>query len=476
MPHHGALRESFMTRSMLWNLILIAVLAVGIRLAYQAGMQAFGGDFNNGSDSNKYINVARTITTTGIFGNTTAEGTVEPATSRLPVYMYFLAGIFKLSHSENLRLVVTIQAFLEFFSVMAIGIAALAISDRMVIPAATMAALIPNFIAQSSYILEESVFLVFFTWGLCALLWAVRAKRPVWLLISSGLFFGLALITRLALVYYWLFLVPALFYALTYRGQRSWLASAALAVLPMAAMYAVAAPIIVHNYVTYGYAAISSQSGSHILNWFYGCLATPQPCTGRVHVLARLNEVQNAAVQRLGGEHANPFAISAFQSRLAFQLILQLPPWQIAWGMTFGIIKTLFQTGFYDVLSQFNQPTTFFSTVKGANIAARIVNFAVINRANYFMMMWVMAQVCLVVSRIFQFYGLFEGLRSSDKRPYAVLLFATAAYFLLIVGPVSSPRYRVPAEPELILFFALGFACAIDRFHARKPLPSAAAV
>ncbi len=466
-----------MTRSLLWKLILIAVLAVGIRLAYQAGMSAFDGDFNNGSDSNKYLNVARNITQSGVFGTTTTNGKIEPATNRLPVYPYFLAGIFEVSQSENLRLVVTIQAFLEFFTVVAIGFAAQAISSRIVLPAALMATLIPNFIVQSSYILEESLFLVFFTWGLCATLWAVRVKQPIWLLISSGFLFGLALITRLALVYYGFFFVPALFYALIYGGRHSWLKSAALAVVPILGMYAVATPLIIHNYIAYGYAAISSQSGSHILNWFYGCLATPQPCVGRAQVVEQLKEITRAELQRVSAEgQENPFAFSAFQTRLAIEKTLQLPFWQIVWGMSFGMFKTLVQTGFYEVLTQFNQPTTFFSTAKGGNLVARIVNFAATNRDNYFMMMWFVAQACLLLSRVFQFYGLFQGIRSPEKRPYAILLFANTVYFFLITGPVSSPRYRIPAEPPLILLFALGAVCAYDQFckNRKKVEPLAA--
>lgn len=451
-----------MTRSLLWRLILIAVLAVGVRLAYQAGMESFGGNFNNGSDSNKYLNVVHTIATTGVFGNTTADGKIEPATNRLPLYLYFLAAVFKVSHSEDLRLVVTVQSFFDFLSIMAIGFAANAISSRMVVPAAIMAALIPNFIVQTSYILQESLFLVFFTWGLCAMFWAVRARRPVWLLIASGLLFGLALITRLALAYYGFFLVPVLFYALIHRGQHSWLQCAALSIIPALCMGTVAAPLMISNYVTYGYAQLSSQTGSVLLNWIYGCLATPQPCAGRAQVLVALNEIQTAEIQRLGGEQANPFAISAFQSRLAIRMILQLPLWQIAWGMTWGMFKTLMQTGFYEVLSQFNQPTTFFSVAVGTNFIERIHNFLDINRNNYFMMIWLVAQFSLVVSRLVQLYGVFVGVRAPETRGAAILLVVTAAYFLLITGPISSPRYRIPAEPPLIILFALGLTGAVD--------------
>jgi hypothetical protein len=130
--------------------------------------------------------------------------------------------------------------------------------------------------------------------------------------------------------------------------------------------------------------------------------------------------------------------------------------------MTWGMFKTLMQTGFYEVLSQFNQPTTFFGVVTGTSFIGRIHNFVDINRNNYFMMMWVVAQFSLVVSRLVQLYGVFVGVRAAETRGAAILLMITIIYFLLITGPISSPRYRIPAEPPLIILFALGLAGAVD--------------
>src|SRR5712691_7947135 len=85
------------------SLIAVLVFAVLIRLLYQAGMLLFGGSFNNGSDSGAYLLAAHQLLTTGTF----------PETDRLPFYIYFLAGIYKIVGSESLRAAVTIQAFVD---------------------------------------------------------------------------------------------------------------------------------------------------------------------------------------------------------------------------------------------------------------------------------------------------------------------------------------------------------------------------
>ena len=56
----------------------------------------------------------------------------------------------------------------------------------------------------------------------------------------------------------------------------------------------------------------------------------------------------------------------------------------------------------------------------------------------------------MIVS-LFQFFGFFVQLRVNMM--LAVLSALTVAYFLMINGPVGSPKYRLPIEPILIIWF-----------------------
>ncbi len=147
------------TRQLFW----IALFAIVLRFAYQAMMLQFGGSFHNGSNSEKYLIIAREYLAGG-YGNHSGE-----QLERMPLYPAFLAAIFHLFGTDNLRAVVTVQNFIDALSVIGIGVAARSMSERFAAPAAFAAAVIPNFLVHASYILTETVFILFFVWGLCAL-------------------------------------------------------------------------------------------------------------------------------------------------------------------------------------------------------------------------------------------------------------------------------------------------------------------
>lgn len=457
------------TRSgLILRLIVIVVFAISLRLVYQAGMLTYGGSFSNGSDSGKYINVATTLLRTGVWArssnnNDENDGNLSDASNRMPLYIYFLAGTFKFfgTHDllffdmDDLRPVVTIQAFLDGVSILGIATAAMALSPQFAIPAALTAAVIPNFLVHASYALQENVFLVFFSWGLCALLWAVRGPRTVLLLTIAGLLFGMALMTRLVVAYYAIFMIPFLVVALRLERHGSWLRCVALALIPLVVIEIVALPLRIDNYLTYGYATLSSQSGAHLMNWLYGCLATSWPCTDRGGIARQFVPIVQAKAAELGVQ-GNPFAISAIYQQLAIEQILKLPLWQIALGMSWGAFRNLIQTGFYEVLTQFRQPPTFISAIPGANLWEKFGNFLLVNKTNYFMVMWAVSEIFLILSRGFQGYALWHGLMRRELRSLTLLLAATIAYFLLVQGPIGNPKYRFPMEPALIILFAMG--------------------
>ena len=154
--------------------------------------------------------------------------------------------------------------------------------------------------------------------------------------------------------------------------------------------------------------------------------------------------------------------------QIAVDRIRELGIVQVTVGMITGAIKNLAQTGFYETLTQFRQPTTFFSAMPGAHFGERFANFVNINSENTFMKLWVVAQLALLASRLVQLVGLGHGLRNSSVRPYAIILTMTIVYFLAVNGPIGNPKYRIPTEPALIILFAIGFCNIMDWARRRK--------
>jgi 4-amino-4-deoxy-L-arabinose transferase-like glycosyltransferase len=445
------------TRQLLW----IALFAVALRLAYQALMLQFGGSFHNGSDSEKYLIIAREFLAGG-WGNHSGE-----QLERMPLYPAFVAAIFHLFGADNLRAVVTVQNFLDALSVIGIGVAARSMSERFAVPSALAAAAIPNFLVHASYILTETVFTLLFVWGLAALLWALK-RNTVLLLIAAGALFGLALLTRPVMIHYLAALVPALAVALWLSARASLPRATALAFIPALLILAFAAPRAIDHYRHYGYLSLTAQEGTHLLNWFYGCLASPTPCAERGRVVEEMRPISEQRVAALGKDKNNPFAVSAVESRLAVEKILATPPSLLVTSMSAGMFRVLMQTGFYESFAQFRQEPAFLSAMPGGSTSERLSNFIAANRTNGFMLFWFVAQVALLLSRLVQLGGLVHGLREPAYRGATLILAATIAYFLVLTGPVASPKYRIPLEPPLLILFGMGWAWMSDRVRRTR--------
>jgi len=437
------------------QVVLIIFLTLLFRLSYQAGIVEYGGSFHNGSDSQKYLDAVHALLHNGLWLDH----------DRVPLYAIFIASVFKIFGSESLRAVVTIQACLDSISVIAIAFAARTMCAKAFAPAALAAIVIPNFLVHASYILQESLFLPFFSGGLWALLLALRSRHTAFWLAISGVLFGTTLWIRISLTYYPLFIIPAIAIGLRISCGVPWPRCALLSLVPPSLMLAVASPLLLYNYATYDYFALTSQSGGHLLNWFYACLASSPPCAQRDKIVAQLTPLVTAHMDSIGGPNANLFAVSNFMRNLALTRILELPLTQIIAGMSFGALKNLMQTGFYQVLVQFNQPLTFLSAMPGENFAERLQAFVQTNKSNIFMLLWACSQAALIVSRVIQLFGIVAGLSHKPTRGQTMLLIATVGYFLALNGPIADPKYRVPIEPALIVLFALGYVRLLDIFR-----------
>jgi len=136
--------------------------------------------------------------------------------------------------------------------------------------------------------------------------------------------------------------------------------------------------------------------------------------------------------------------------------------------MIIGAIKNTIQTGVYETLTQFRQANTFLSAMPGSSMGERVANFIKINRDHLFMGFWVLAQATLLLSRLVQLVGVAGGLTNRAARPMTVFLAMTFVYFMAINGPIVNPKYRIPAEPALIIFLAMGMQWIIYWIAARR--------
>jgi hypothetical protein len=74
--------------------------------------------------------------------------------------------------------------------------------------------------------------------------------------------------------------------------------------------------------------------------------------------------------------------------------------------------------------------------------------------------------VLLGVSRVFQVWGLIHLFR---RKPWECLfLVVIVGYFLMVSGPVGYAKYRLPFEPILIVFLAVGLRDLVLRLRRKS--------
>ena len=440
------------------RILLLFLAALAVRLAYQWVLSVSGGT-NIDADSATYIGFAGNIMEGGNMAGADAPG---PHSERMPLYPYFLALVFSLSGGTNLGAAVSFQAIVDSLTVLAVAILAAAIDRRWALPAGMLAALWPNLIINTAYVLTDTLFMGFFAWGLAACLWALRKPNPSLLLGVSGVAFGLALLTRPVLMFFPFLLLPALAWLLKRELAADWPRAARMAAIPVIVMFAFVVPRLVDSYVHYGSPVLTTQAGRHAVNYVYPCLRTAWTC-GDMHALHAENRALIAArLAVLPPEAAaNPVIVDRLRRDLAMERVGALPLAQIAYGALAGAALNLFHTSISQLGYQFKLRRS--SVLKGvmtpgATLKERISGLRRAATTEWFTPFWLAGLLVLGASRLIQLAGLVSGLRQRDTRGPIMFMFVVALYFLIVNGSLGYARLRLPMEPTFIVLFVAGLA------------------
>jgi len=450
------------------QIILLALLALAIRLAYHQLVPFFEGSYNNGSDTGKYILRAFAILEHGDV-ILDSDGELRVDYGRMPFYPHFLAAIFWLTGGENLAVVTAVQAVISSFTVIAVGLIAGALNRSWIIPAAVLASFWPAFVVYTSWVLTDSIFIDLFTWGLCACVWASKKDRPLPLLVAAGLAFGVAVLTRPVLMFFPYLLVPVLAYLLLAGQGRRWLPALAHALVPALMLLLFLVPRLVTTYVEFGAPVVTTQSGGQALELVYPCLRTDQDCD-RASINMRRFEMVDAALAELSDEERkNPIFVDDIHRQVALELLSEVPPHVFVLAVLDSAARSVVQTMFYEVGDQLNQNPRYFSAAHGSTMAERVTNFLAIIFCEPFMFVWAVAQSVVLIALPIQLVGLVDGLRDPVRRPLVVFLVVTAGYFLAVNLSFGNPKYGIPLNPVQIILLVAGLQ-AIFNWRWSRPI------
>lgn len=427
--------------------------ALAIRLV---NLWLLSGDLDNFflEDANLYWPGGGYLAATGHFdaSSTQVAGSGAPGSERVPLYLLFVAGIRFLFGDAPLA-AIFVQAFIDAGTCVLIALLGGMVSRQVGLIAGALAAVWPNLIVNSASLLSDTLFLLLFT---AMLLVAARylreaaPRRAGW----AGLLCGLSIMTRTVAQFLPIPMIVAAPAIALYQRKGARTALLSMLLVGLGAALPVA-PWLARNVTLFGAWELTTQKGVHLTSWVLPMVR--QAHDGTPHEVGA-REMQERVTARLKAEGIDPDALPPFERsrRLAAvgmeELAVQ-PASAIAKAWLRGAIVNLAAPAItLDPRVRRAREGSFYNDPSpglAGRMQAYLATSAPAARP------WIAGALILsAISLGLQGYGF---IRLTGRLPWAAV-FATLliVYVLLVTGPIVSPKYRLPAEPVLIVLAAIG--------------------
>lgn len=390
----------------------------------------------------------------------------EPAriayVERVPFYPLVVALLQGLGLGAP-ALLALVNGVFDSVTCVVVGLLGCRLDRRLGLAAGLLAACWPNLIIHSGLVLNDALFVLLFA-GL--LYWAAKflAKPGLKPALLAGLLLGLAVITRPVAQ----FLVPALavaaFGVALCHGlaKRHAVILAAVLVLPVALAVA---PLLAHNHSKFGSWALSAQSGTHLAYWVLAPVKRAGTGAPYAKSVAEIRAAYELELERHGLEDPHPFAASRVLTSVALAELRASSPLAIAKAWAKGMAVNLASPAVLIDTRVRALATQSFYALEAPSFAAKVWRYVSGNGPLY-TVLFVLGAVGSIVTLALAGYGFLSLWR---RQPWAAAFAALAVlYFLLVNGPVASPKYRLPIEPIMVLLTAMGGLGLWDRLRPQK--------
>jgi len=449
--------RAFVVDHPLWS---IFIFAFAIRLLNIAHVAVSGGSFVI-EDSFFLVISTEWARSLGLMpGEPVALSYIE----RVPFYPLVVA----LLQAVGLGAPVVIAAVNGLFDAMTcvlIGLLGCMLDRRLGLVAGLIAAVWPNLVVHSAIVLSDSLFVLLFTVLLYGAATFLRAPQLGWCLRSGGLL-GLAVITRPVAQ----FLVPPIGVAIAvialYHG-RGKLHAIGLAIVFLVGASIATLPVLIHNWVKFDNFSFGVQSGTHLAYWVVPPIKAAEHGTPLADTVSNVRARYQADLKRDGVRDAE---LSAFQvdrrlKDIAIAEITASSPLAIAKAWFKGMVVNLASPAMLIDTRVRALSTQSFYDLEAPHFAAKVWRYVSANGPVY-MLLFVFGALGSVVTLCLSAYG---ALLLWRRNRWAMIFAGLAMlYFLLVNGPVASPKYRLPIEPIMVILTALGGLGLWDRWRAGR--------
>ena len=436
-----------------WVLAAIFSLAAAIRLTYIATLSGDASFFAE-ADTQVYWALGGHL-----------RDTLLNTTDRLPLYPMLLAACRAL-FGDAPRAVAIVQALLDAGTCAMIARLALFISFPAGIAAGVMAACSATLVVYSAQMLTDTLALFFLTAAFLAT--ALFLQRPALAMAAgAGLLAGLALAARPSVA----LLLPAMAAMMAFRTFRTdlWRGVVCAALFCATAVLPIA-PTLIRNYVHFDRVALTSQSGDHLAFWIAPMLRQRADGTPYEATVKKMADAFDDTVRQAPDVYANPFDRSALKARLARSELSSISPLTFvkAW-MEGATLNLLAPAVLGDPRVREMEKPSFFAT-PGTSLVERAMRYFSASTAAFAGII-ILSAAASAISTVLAALGFAILLRT--RPAFAALAAVSIVYFLILTGPIGSPKYRVPMEPSLIILAAVGIVgiCRVSSaFLSRRAL------
>ena len=399
-------------------------------------------------DSQSYIDPAIKLISTGFYPIDSAM--------RTPTYPLFIAIIYRITGQYPLMIIGaqvvlgTLTVYLSYHLGMKI------LSKPAALLGALLLAISVESITSVFYILTENLFTFLFLAGMVAWVTGYREKSKLWLA-CAAILMGMSALCRPLAVYFPLFLALGLVINKGLNWKRRIIRAAGFLFLFLLSFV----PWIVRNIYVVGSPTISTISNYNMLYYEAASLEANLRHVSETQVREEYaGLVDQALVER--GWINNEGNRSRVESLLADQIILAHP---------FRFLYVHLKSDLNGFLPDATSVTEILGATVGGKGTLSILNQYGILAAirNYFGgQTWLLGLLLplIILLALVYIFALGCTIEIAHHRNWLsiLLLVIPVLYFLILPGPASLPRFRVPVMPYICLLAGFGLQMAWDYF------------
>jgi hypothetical protein len=424
-------------------MFVIWAVAVVARLVNLAALP-MEPEFLLGEDAWLYWANASSLLEHGAFSDAASSG-------RMPGYFLLLAGLMGVL-GPSLLAVLAVQALLDAVTCVLVGMIGARLSLSIGLVAGLLAALWPNLIIMSASVLTDSFFIFPFTAMLYAFVRFIETGSARWAA-GVGLLLGAAIMVRAVAQYLPLAMVLLVVAVPLFRA-RSWRKGLFAGLTFLVAVALPLAPWLHRNASQYDTFALTSQGGTHLLYWVVpGVLSQ----TRGIQLDEAVREVRkkfqaDIESQGLDMGNMNIFADDVIRRDFFLSFFSEIPMRDIfsSWG--YGMAVNLMSPAISADPRVRVMPHPSFTGSSHLDSLSRITLY-IQEASPLYLAVVAVGLVGAVLASLLQIYGVVLLSRVSGW--VAILSVAGVLYFLLISGPITAPKYRLPFAPVLIILQAM---------------------